>query len=217
LTIHEKLFTIMIAIIDYGMGNIGSIVNMIKKAGYTSSIAHTAPDIQSADKLILPGVGAFDTAINHLKERDLWDALNEHALVKKKPVLGICLGMQLLCNRSEEGVLPGLGWIDAEVKKFNFSNIAGGEKLKIPHIGWNVVEPVDDAFVLFNNRDEEMRFYFVHSYAVQCNRREQSKGKTVFGYEYDSVVGRENIMGMQCHPEKSHRYGLQVYRNFCEL
>ncbi len=199
------------------MGNIGSIINMIKKAGYTSTVAHTAQDIISADKIILPGVGAFDTAITHLKERNLWHALNEHALVKKKPVLGICLGMQLLCNRSEEGVLAGLGWIDAEVKKFNFTNVAGGEKLKIPHIGWNVVKPVDNDFILFKNRDEEMRFYFVHSYAVQCNQPEQSKGKTVFGYAYDSVVGKDNIMGMQCHPEKSHRYGLQVYKNFCEI
>ena len=207
----------MIAIVDYGVGNVRAIANMIKKLGGEAVITGEPELIRSADKVILPGVGAFDTAINHLKDRNLWDALNEHALVKKKPVLGICLGMQLLCNRSEEGILAGLCWIDAEVKKFNFSNVPGGEKLKIPHIGWNVVKPADHDFILFKNRDEEMRFYFVHSYAVQCNRREQSKGKTVFGYEYDSVVGKENIMGMQCHPEKSHRYGLQVYRNFCEM
>jgi imidazole glycerol-phosphate synthase subunit HisH len=207
----------MIAIIDYGMGNIGSIANMIKKVGFQSKVAQSEKDLEGADKVILPGVGAFDTAIQQLKALHLYDALNEFALVKKKPVLGICLGMQLICNRSEEGVLPGFGWIDADVKKFNFSNTTGGEKLKIPHIGWNVVKPVDEDFVLFKNHDDEMRFYFVHSYAAQCNDPEQSKGKTVFGYEYDSVIGKNNIMGMQCHPEKSHKFGMKVYKNFCEM
>lgn len=199
------------------MGNIGSIANMIKKVGYQSKVVHCEAELDGIDKVILPGVGAFDAAIEKLKELCLFDALNEFALVKKKPVLGICLGMQLLCNKSEEGVMGGFGWIDADVKKFNFGNVPGGEKLKIPHIGWNVVKPVDESFVLFKDRDEEMRFYFVHSYAAQCNDAGQSKGKTMFGYEYDSVIANENIMGMQCHPEKSHKYGMKVYRNFCEL
>lgn len=207
----------MIAIIDYGMGNIGSIANMIKKVGFRSAIAHTEKEIMDADKVILPGVGAFDAAIEKLKELHMYDALNEFALVKQRPVLGICLGMQLLCKSSEEGVLPGFGWIDAEVRRFNFTGIPGGERLKVPHIGWNVVNSLDDDFVLFKDRDEEMRFYFVHSYAAKCNDRSQSKGTTVFGYEYDSVVAKDNIMGMQCHPEKSHRYGMKVYKNFCEI
>jgi len=207
----------MIAIVDYGMGNIGSIANMIKKVGYQSKVAHNEAELAGADKVILPGVGAFDAAITKLKELNLFDALNEFALVKKKPVLGICLGMQLLCNKSEEGILPGFGWIDADVKKFNFSQVQGGEKLKVPHIGWNVVRPVKSDFVLFKDGDEEMRFYFVHSYAAQCNNISQSMGKTTFGYEYDSVIANGNIMGMQCHPEKSHKYGMKVYKNFCEI
>jgi imidazole glycerol-phosphate synthase subunit HisH len=207
----------MIAIVDYGMGNIGSIANMIKKVGFQSTVIHTQAEILQADKIILPGVGAFDAAIEKLKELNIFDSLNEFALVKKKPVLGICLGMQLLCNQSEEGVQKGFGWIDADVKKFNFEHTANSQKLRIPHIGWNVVTPTNSNFVLFKDRDEEMRFYFVHSYAAQCNNQAHSMGKTTFGYEYDSVIANNNIMGMQCHPEKSHKYGMKIYKNFCEL
>ncbi len=207
----------MIAVIDYGMGNIGSIVNMIKKVGGQSKIVRTAAELQTADKAILPGIGAFDTAIDTIHELNLWDAINEFALVKKKPVLGVCLGMQLLCNNSEEGVKNGLGWIDAEVKKFNFTGLADIQKLKIPHMGWNVVNPVDKEFLLFKNSEEEMRFYFVHSYAVHCKNAENIKGTSFFGYKFDAVIGKENIMGFQCHPEKSHKFGMKVYKNFIDL
>ncbi len=207
----------MIALIDYGMGNIGSIANMIKKVGGESKVVTSAAALLQADKAILPGIGAFDQAVTTIHDLNLWEALNEFALVKKKPILGICLGMQLLCKSSEEGVLPGFGWIDAEVKRFNFTGLAGFEKLKVPHMGWNTVRPVANDFPLFKNWEEEMRFYFVHTYAAHAITAEHCKGKTFFGYEFDSVLGHENIMGFQCHPEKSHRFGKIVYKNFVDL
>ena len=199
------------------MGNIGSIANMIKKVGGQSKIISTPEALLSADKAVLPGIGAFDTAVQTIHNLNLWDALQEFALVKKKPVLGICLGMQLLCNGSEEGQEKGLGWINADIKKFDFSKINGQGQLKVPHMGWNIVKPVDENFPLFKDRQEEMRFYFVHSYAAEVHDPAQRKGTTFFGYEFDSVIGRDNIMGFQCHPEKSHKFGLQVYKNFVEL
>ncbi len=207
----------MIALIDYGMGNIGSIANMIKKMGGKSKVVTTAAELAGADKAILPGIGAFDQAVTTIHKLGLWDALNEFALVEKKPVLGICLGMQLLCNSSEEGKEKGFGWIDAEVKRFDFSAVEGASNLKIPHMGWNVVRPVVTDWPLFENWEDEMRFYFVHSYAASVNNTAHAKGKTFFGYEFDSVVGHENIFGFQCHPEKSHRFGKIVYKNFIDL
>lgn len=208
----------MIGVVDYGMGNLGSISNMISKMGGKSTIVHTANDLLNCEKLILPGVGSFDTAINNLKTQGLWDALFEFALEQKKPLLGICLGMQVLCKGSEEGALAGLGWIDAEVIRFNFKAVSEeGRQLNVPHMGWNYVTPVDPAFPLFKNWEPEMRFYFVHSYAAKCSNAGESKGTTNYGYTFDSVIGRQNIMGMQCHPEKSHRYGMLVYKNFIEM
>jgi glutamine amidotransferase len=204
----------MIGLVDYGMGNLGSIANMIRKMGGQSKIVQTPGELSSCSKAILPGVGAFDTAIKNLQDLDLWDSLHQFALVDKKPILGICLGMQVLCKGSEEGLLPGLGWINADVKRFNFN---GDASLKIPHMGWNIVRPVNDRFPLFRNWEAEMRFYFVHAYAVQCNDPAESMGKTQYGYEYDSVIAKDNIMGMQFHPEKSHRFGMIVYKNFIDL
>lgn len=208
----------MIGLVDYGMGNLGSISNMIRKMGGDSRIVQSAEGLRECSKAILPGVGAFDTAVRNLKEMDLWDTLNDFALMQKKPLLGICLGMQLLCKGSEEGALEGLGWIDAEVRKFSFDSLPqNAPPLKVPHMGWNVVAPVDKNFPLFKGWEDEMRFYFVHSYAVKCNNPSQSKGKTVYGYAFDSVIGQANIMGMQCHPEKSHRFGMKVYKNFIDM
>ncbi len=208
----------MIGLVDYGMGNLGSIGNMIRKMGGDSCIVHEASDLIKCSKAILPGVGAFDTAIRNLHALKLWDPLHEFALVQKKPLLGICLGMQVLCVGSEEGSLDGLGWIQAEVKKFRFdSQDESMRSLKIPHMGWNTVIPTDATFPLFKDWEEQMRFYFVHSYAVTCKDEKESKGRTMYGYSFDSVVAKENIMGMQCHPEKSHRFGMIVYKNFIGL
>ncbi|MDA3614068.1 imidazole glycerol phosphate synthase subunit HisH [Polluticaenibacter yanchengensis] len=202
-----------IAIIDYGMGNLASIANMIKKTGGKCNIVNNAGLLPMYDKVILPGVGAFDTAINNIKINGLWDALNKFALEDKKPVLGICLGMQLLCNQSEEGVEKGFGWIDADVRKLQLNN----SSLRTPHMGWNTLHVQNKAFPLFKNTEAEQRFYFVHSYAVACNKQENIAATTNYGGHFHSVIWNHNIMGFQCHPEKSHKFGMQIFKNFIEL
>lgn len=200
----------MVIIIDYQMGNIGSIINMLKKIGYEAKISNNIDEINNADKLILPGVGSFDNGMKNLKEFDLIDILNKKVLEDKTPIIGICLGMQLITNRSEEGNLPGLGWIDAETVKFKFGE--ENEKLKIPHMGWNTVIPQNNSN-LFNGL-EEPRFYFVHSYHVVCKNNVDIIGKTNYGHNFNSVINKDNIYGAQFHPEKSHKYGMLLLKNF---
>jgi len=202
----------MIVIVDYGCGNLGSIKNMLKKAGYDSLITSDKNEIQKAGKLILPGVGAFDTGIKNLKQADMFELLNKKVLEEKTPVLGICLGMQLMTKRSEEGKETGFGWIDAEVVKF----IPGKEGLKIPNMGWNEIK-VKKESKLFKNADENQRFYFVHSYYVKCAHPDDVIATAEFGHEYVCAFGKENIYGVQFHPEKSHKYGLQLLTNFAQL
>lgn len=204
----------MIIIIDYGMGNIGSILNMLKKIGAAARISSDPDEIRAAEKLILPGVGAFDTGMRQLNECGLIDLLNEKVLAKKTPVLGVCLGMHLLVQKSEEGILPGLGWIDGETVRFHFDR--SQSELKIPHMGWNDIT-IQRSDPLLNDLEEEARFYFVHSYHLQCHDSDDVTAVTHHGYEFPSVVRRGNIMGTQFHPEKSHRFGMQLYRNFVEL
>jgi len=192
------------------MGNIGSIINMLKKIGYEAKISNNIDEINNADKLILPGVGSFDNGMKNLKEFDLIDILNKKVLEDKTPIIGICLGMQLITNRSEEGNLPGLGWIDAETVKFKFGE--ENEKLKIPHMGWNTVIPQNNSN-LFNGL-EEPRFYFVHSYHVVCKNNVDIIGKTNYGHNFNSVINKDNIYGAQFHPEKSHKYGMLLLKNF---
>lgn len=204
----------MIVIVDYGMGNLGSILNMLKKIGAPPSIISSDPkEIQGAKKLILPGVGAFDTGMTNLKASGLVSILNEQVLVKKIPVLGVCLGMQLLGKGSEEGSENGLGWIDAESKHFHFD--LENSHLRIPHMGWNQVSPSSDAR-LFQGFVELPRFYFVHSYHVVCADTKVVAATTHYGYDFTAAVQQENIMGTQFHPEKSHRFGMKIYRNFLE-
>lgn len=204
----------MIIIIDYGMGNVGSILNMFKKIGVSAMISGTANDILAARKLILPGVGSFDQGMTNLSERGLIPLLNSRVLEDKCPILGICLGMQLLSRRSEEGALPGFGWLAAETRRFQF----GGElsHLKIPHMGWNEVQARGHS-PLLQGFDKLPRFYFVHSYHVCCERQEDIMATSFYGYEFAAAVGKENIMGTQFHPEKSHRYGMHLLRNFANL
>jgi imidazole glycerol-phosphate synthase subunit HisH len=203
----------MIIIIDYGMGNIGSILNMLKKIGAPARISSDPDEIRAAEKLILPGVGAFDTGMRQLNECGLVDLLNEKVLEQKTPVLGVCLGMHLLVKKSEEGVLPGLGWINGETVRFQFDNKQSG--LKIPHMGWNDIT-IQRSDALLNDLEEEARFYFVHSYHLVCHDPADIIAVTHHGYEFPSIVQRGNIMGTQFHPEKSHRFGMQLYRNFVE-
>lgn len=201
----------MIAIVDYGMGNLGSIRNMLLHLGADSEITSDPDRIAAARKLILPGVGAFDHAMTNLEERGLIPVLNREVLERGKPVLGICLGMQLLSRRSEEGTLPGLGWIDADTIRFRFG--PDRTNLKIPHMGWNRVNVRRSGSVM-DHLPPEPRFYFVHSYHVRCDREENVLATADYGFEFHAAVIRDHILGTQFHPEKSHKFGLALLKNF---
>jgi len=199
----------MISIINYDMGNIGSIANMLKKIGEAVNIAHTPEDILKAEKLILPGVGAFDRGMSNLAKTGFLEALHEKVKAGT-PILGVCLGMQLMSKRSEEGVLPGLGWIDAHTVKFNLAD----KLLKIPHMGWNEVIAEATQHYLFQNLPERPRYYFVHSYHVQADTPDIIVAKTSYGIPFVSAFQKGPIMGVQFHPEKSHKFGMELYRRF---
>lgn len=205
----------MITIVDYGMGNLGSIKNMFKYIGVETTIESVVDKIKNASKILLPGVGSFDTAMKKINESDLKEVLNEKALKEQVPVLGICLGMQLLTNCSEEGSLGGLGWIDA--KTMSFKNRID-KKYRIPHMGWNIVNK-SNVSLLTNGFEEfdETRFYFVHSYFVKVEDEKNSILKTNYGVEFDSAIQKDNIYGAQFHPEKSHKFGMKLFENFARI
>jgi glutamine amidotransferase len=203
----------MITIIDYGIGNLGSIMNIIRKAGGRVRISGDPEQIQQSDKLILPGVGAFDRGMRNLLERGLVGVLNEQVIGQRKPILGICLGVQLFTRGSAEGREAGLGWIQADTVRFDFS---GGSVLPVPHMGWNNIE-ADVGDPLFGELPTQPRFYFVHSYHLKCDRDEDVTAWANYGYRFACGIRRDNIWGTQFHPEKSHKYGLQVMKNFIAL
>lgn len=205
------MFENMIAVINYKMGNLESVRNMLKRIGAPASITSDIDAIEAAEKLILPGVGAFDAGMDNLRDLGLLEVIRRKTLVEKTPILGICLGMQLLTKKSEEGAREGMGFIDAETKKFDFSRIK--EDLKIPHMGWNTVA-VKKNNKLFKGLENDARFYFVHSYHVVCKDREDVAAVTNYGYDFASSVSRENVLGVQFHPEKSHRFGMELLKNF---
>jgi len=203
----------MISIVNYGMGNLGSIYNMFKKIKVESEITSDPKEIDKAKKILLPGVGSFDTAIIKIREMGLKEILDKKALIDKIPFLGICLGMQLLTDSSEEGVLEGLGYIHAKTIKFRFQD----DNFKVPHMGWNLVKQVRPS-PLTENLPAGSRFYFVHSYYVKVENEESSILKTNYGnLEFDSAINRENIWGTQFHPEKSHKYGMKLLENFAKI
>ena len=204
----------MIAILDFGVGNVGSIANMLKRAGASVVAATTPVELETATGIVLPGVGAFDAAMEKLSRSGLMPALRQAAVERQVPVLGVCLGMQLLGLRSEEGVLPGLGWIPAESRRFTPDAIGPG--LRIPHMGWNTVR-VEREHPLFRRLESENRFYFVHSYHMVCSDRADTMGETVYGHPFASAVAHGNICGVQFHPEKSHRFGMALLSNFAEM
>jgi imidazole glycerol-phosphate synthase subunit HisH len=203
----------MITIINYGMGNLGSIQNMFKRIGVESQITGDHDIIAKATKILLPGVGAFDAAMQKINESGILEILNKKALDEKIPIMGICLGMQLLTNSSEEGKLSGLGWINAKTSKFRFEN---GSDLKVPHMGWNRIYPVNKN-PLTDNLPEEPRYYFVHSYHVQAVNAGDVIASTHYGIDFHSMIGRDNIYGAQFHPEKSHKFGMKMLENFARI
>ncbi len=198
-------------VIDYGMGNVGSILNMLKKIGVPASLSRGPEDVLKADRIILPGVGAFDNAMTKLRELGYADALSRRVIGDRTPILGVCLGMQLFGRASEEGKEPGLGWLDATSVRFRFDS--SGEARKVPHMGWNEIH-LSRPSPLFPECRETPRFYFVHSYHLQCDDRADVLSMTRYGVEFVSGVCRGNIVGTQYHPEKSHRFGLAFFRAF---
>jgi glutamine amidotransferase len=202
----------MITIIDYKTGNLGSIQNILKKIGENSVITSDKDEISEATKIILPGVGAFDTGMRNLAELDLIDVLNRKVMIEKTPVLGICLGMQLLSKGSEEGSLPGLSWIDGFTERFRFSDTI---EYKIPHMGWNFIREHKPSR-LFENMYPDPRFYFVHSYFFRANDHDDILTSTTYEIEFTSAVERGNILGVQFHPEKSHKFGMRLLKNFVD-
>lgn len=203
----------MIHVVDYGAGNVGSVLNMIKRVGGEALASGDAQHLSAATKIVLPGVGSFDNAVQKLQRLGLIEVLRERAATGI-PFLGICLGMQLLASDSEEGVLPGLSLIPGRVRKFSPDILLNG--LKIPHMGWNLVRIVKDSR-LITGLDDRSRFYFVHSFHYECADAADCLLETHHGYDFTSGVERGNVMGVQFHPEKSHRYGMQLIKNFVDL
>ena len=202
----------MIAIVDYNMGNLASVKNAFDKIGKNTEVVSDPDKLKNYDKVILPGVGAFGDAMEHLKEFNLDSAIKEFAN-SGKPLLGVCLGMQLLFNKSEEfGEKDGLGLIDGEVKYFDKTKFS--TSLKVPHMGWNKIFKKDNP--LFNGLNESFYLYFVHSLHI-ITKEENIIGKTFYGYEFASAVNQDNIYGIQSHPEKSHEIGLKILENFVKL
>ena len=203
----------MITIVNYGLGNIGSTQNMLRHLGVLSKLESDPQEILKAQKLILPGVGSFDVAMKQITNiPGLLNVLNYKAKVERIPILGICLGMQLMTRSSEEGEKKGLGWINADTKRFRLDS-----KFKVPHMGWNNVE-VNSSTELTDLNDDVQRFYFVHSYYVKVDHQVNSLFKTKYGLvEFDSGIVDQNIYGVQFHPEKSHKFGINLFQRFANI
>lgn len=201
----------MIVVIDYNVGNLTSITNMLKRCGVDARISNQQEHILRASKFILPGVGSFDHGISNLRAAPYFDLLNSRVLEEKVPIMGVCLGAQLMASYSEEGGLPGLNWIPGSVIRFDDKRLNGA--LKIPHMGWAEIA-LKKKSSLFNNMPSEPRFYFVHSFHWQCDFQSDVLASAYHGYEFTAAVEHENMIGVQFHPEKSHKFGLKLYENF---
>ncbi|MFH1004448.1 MAG: imidazole glycerol phosphate synthase subunit HisH [Bacteroidota bacterium] len=200
----------MIVIIDYGVGNLVSIKNILKKVGINASISNEINVIKDASKLILPGVGSFNYSMQKINENGLNNILNQKVLIEKIPLLGICLGLQLMTKESEEGQLPGLGWINAKTIRFRLNDT----KLKIPNMGWNEII-IKKESKLFHDMPQPSRFYFAHSFHLECFDKQDILLTANYGYEFICGIEKDNIVGVQFHPEKSHKYGMKLLYNFC--
>ncbi len=203
----------MIGIIDYGVGNIKAFANIYKSFNISFKIVRNISELDNVSKLILPGVGSFDHAMTSLQNSGMKDKLDDLVLEKKLPIIGICVGMQMLAKSSDEGVLEGLGWINGVVKKFDKSKI---KNAPLPHMGWNTLN-IEKQNKIFDNIEEDPRYYFLHSYYFECNNKEDVIATATYGERFERMVNHENIYGIQCHPEKSHHNGIQLLKNFGEL
>ena len=200
----------MILLIDYGLGNLESIVNMLSKLGHNSKISQNKEDLLNASKLILPGVGSFDTGMNNLNQRGYTKILQKKVINEKTPLLGICLGMQLLANSSEEGKQTGLGWINGRSVKFEHPS------LKVPHMGWNNIKLAKES-TLFDGLDTIRKYYFVHSYHLLCEDKTDVLATSNYGINFTAMVEKDNVYGAQFHPEKSHKYGMEILDQFAKI
>jgi glutamine amidotransferase len=204
----------MITIIDYGVGNIFAFQNVYKRLNIPTNIAKTKEELINAEKLILPGVGSFDYAMTQLNASGMREKLDELVIIDKVPVLGICVGMQIMGNSSDEGSLDGLKWIDSEILKFDEQLIH--QRTKLPHMGWNDVTPVNNH-PLFIGLEKSAIFYFLHTFYFKCKNEKESIAISNYGISFSSAVNRDNIYGIQFHPEKSHQYGEKLLNNFANL
>ena len=202
-----------IVIIDYGMGNLRSVQKKFQRVGAEAIISSNLEEISLSKKLVLPGIGHFANGVSNLKKNGMWEILNRKVLDEKVPILGICLGMQLMAKHSEEGNIDGLGWFDAEIVKFRVNNQL---KYKVPHMGWNNAILNKDS-LLFKDISEESLYYFVHSYHIKCNNIEDVLTTTEYEYSFTSSIQKDNIYGTQFHPEKSHEWGELLYKNFSNI
>lgn len=203
----------MIKIVDYGSGNINAIANIYKRLDKPASIARSPEDLEGTERIVLPGVGAFDYVVNCLNKSGMRPVLERLVLTEQKPILGICVGMQILGRGSEEGVLDGLGWIDGQIKKIDVSHFT--HEPRLPHMGWNNVAPCKHNPLFADLPDP--RFYFLHSYYFDCATENDVLATTQYGGDFCSAVNFKNVFGVQFHPEKSHQWGIQLLKNFAEI
>ena len=204
----------MIHIIDYGLGNIQAFLTMYKRLGIEARRACRPDELKDASKIILPGVGAFDHAIELLDGSGMRDILHEQVHENQIPVLGVCVGMQILANSSEEGTRAGLGWIEGKVQRFSSNSLSSN--LPMPHMGWNDVCPSSNS-PLFKGFSDDVRFYFLHSYYYECDDKIHVAGSAEYGFNFDCSIQKDNVFGVQFHPEKSHHWGAMLLKNFAEL
>lgn len=204
----------MITIVDYGLGNVLAFANMYKRMNIEFTIATTAADLIETKRIILPGVGSFDHAMIQLNKSGMRETLDKLVLVEKVPFIGICVGMQMLAKSSDEGELPGLGWINGVVKKFDISKF--DQKTHLPHMGWNDIYPQKSCKIL-SGLEQDARFYFLHSFYFECKDEKDVLATSFYGESFSCLVNSGNIYGVQFHPEKSHHYGSQLLKNFSEL
>ena len=204
----------MIHVIDYGLGNVQAFLTMYKRLGFEATRARTAADLSGARKIILPGVGAFDHAIELLNQSGMRSTLETLVLNDKVPVLGICVGMQLLATSSEEGRLPGLGWVPGKVRTFRCNEKSA--VLPLPHMGWNDVQPTPGS-ALFAGLESDARFYFLHSYFFECEESSHIAAVASYGLDFSCAISAGNVHGVQFHPEKSHHFGTKLLKNFAEI